>query len=366
MNRLKSLFLVVLSLAFTASLHAETVAQPTAQPARQIARFTVWLDLLDKDLLGLTPEEAPDRLVASKSRAITFNIQALGRLYASEDPAFERIRNKFKRLEDDIGTYQKWVDLDNDGREKGVSEVVQTRLTANRDAARIVLVNTLIANQFITVDSQSVPYNQELRTFLKNYPWKDAVSDRNMIMNKFIAELEKIRTTTYDFNKLEASRGVHDFRKDLRWISMETRGLNGLVTLKPRETACPIDVYANVPFTSIASTKYAVLPASANEPDTVTLTPCLYVQIARLVEDVNQVKARAELDDNLAEGESTDLVAPEEAAKVQAMLDTALSTQLFERLQEEFRAGLVQAPVEGQELPIPVSVENQLGTVPVQ
>ncbi len=328
-------------------------ASPFSQseiPAPQIGRFTVWLDILDKQLIGITPEDAADRLVASGARAVTFNLQALGRLYADENPAFEKIRIAFKSLEDGIGGYQKWTDLERQGRESGVSPSVLARLQANRDTARIVFVKALTTTQFVPIDGKSLPYTQTLRNFLNNYAWKDVAKDRDEVLNKLILEIENIRTASYDFSHLEDGNGVHEFRRKMRWISMETRALNGMIKLKPIAEACPVPEYSSVVFDPIAQSKYAVLPGSANEPSAVALTPCLYVMVAKLVEDVNQIKAKAELEDSFAEGDPTDAVSISEQAKVQAMLDGAFHNDLFGRLQKELARGL--SAVESETAPL--------------
>lgn len=309
-------------------------------PATQIARFTVWIDILDRSLVGVPLSEVADRLVATKAREVTFNLQALGRLYADQDPMFTTLRKKFKSLEDGIGGYQKWTDLEEEGRKAGKSAAVLKKLGEERKKALNELNKSLISTRFVAENSNIVPYITELRAALKAYKWKSVEDDRNDILQKLIVELEDVKNTKYDFTHLEIGNGVHEFRRKMRWFSMEARALNGMITLLPKDAPCPVADYARVVRDSIAKTKYAVLPGSDSEVNPVKLSPCLYVQVAKLVEDVNVVKAKAELADSLAESGPTDAVEVEDQAKVQKMLDDLVANNLFGLLQKELAAGL--------------------------
>jgi hypothetical protein len=297
-----------------------------------------WLDLIEKDLVG-SPHDIPDILVAHNSRAVTFNIQALGRLYEDEDSIFDEMHKKFQKLEDDIGEYQKWKDLAEEGRAAGVSPDILKRLETNRDNGRAALEKTLVSTRFVATDPAGTAklYIPELRRKLQAYAWKDATADREDMRSRLIAELEVIRNAKYDFSHLEGNDGIHEFRRKMRWFSMEARALNGLVTLKPVSAPCPVPSYASIVNQPIAHSKYAVLPGAATEPNPFTLTPCLYVKVAKLIDDVNQVKAKEELEDSLSEHPSNDSN-PADQAKVEAMLRETVDNNLFGLLEEELAA----------------------------
>src|SRR5437868_5209270 len=113
---MKSLSLVAVSVCFL-SLGCHTVGhkstlksdapQAVAVP-HQVARFTPWLDVLHKSIDNVTLEQAGLNLLEGSNRVAAFNIQALGMLYADQDPMFETFRIQFKRLEDSIGQFDKW------------------------------------------------------------------------------------------------------------------------------------------------------------------------------------------------------------------------------------------------------------------
>ena len=215
------------------------------------------------------------------------------------------------------------------------------RLKKNRENGRAHLERALTASEFLPSSGSTVPYTQTLRVFLNEYAWKDVITDRNFVLQTLINEMQNIATSVYDFSHLEAGNGVHEFRRKLRWISMGTRGLNGLITMKPFTTPCPVPAWANLINDSIVGTKYAVLPASISEPNSISLSPCLYLKVARLVEDVNQIKAKAEAEESLGEGDSNDLVAIAEQMKVEAMYHEIMDNDLFGLLEAELAAGII-------------------------
>jgi hypothetical protein len=263
------------------------------------------------------------------------------------------VLKKFKKLEDGIGEYQKWSDLTAEAEKTGASEAVLTRLRTDRDNAKIALKKVLTTTEFVPADNTIVPAIQQLRTALNAYPaWKDVVSDRQDMLQKLIAELELIKSSQYDFTRLERGNGVHEFRRKMRWYSMESRALNGMVSLKSRDSVCPVPSYANMITNSIAGTKYAVLPGSASEPDPILVSPCLHIKVARLIEDVNQIKAKVEMADSLSEGEPQDLVSEADQRKLRAMLDDARNNRLFDLLQDELRVGLLPTVASPSSVPL--------------
>lgn len=314
---------------------------PPVEPAPQIARFITWIDLIEKDLLVGDSTTVPDRLYKNKAREKVFNIQALGRIYKGVDPGFKKMHQHFQDLEDAIGDYQKWADYEEEGIASGASETVLAKLKLNREAGRIRLVNTLRDSNFLPSQEGDVPYTVELRQFLLNYNWPTPKADKKFVVTQMVDELQKVKTAVYDFSHLEDGNGVHEYRRKLRWFSMESRGLNGLITLKPKDTKCPVDSWSYLINDGIATTKYAVLPPAATEPDPITLTPCLYIKVARLVEDVNNIKAKFEAAGTLSDEEATDLIAEPDRLIVEAMYNDMIANDLIGRLQMELIWGLI-------------------------
>jgi hypothetical protein len=314
----------------------------------QIARFAYFMDKLDKDMKGLTPADAADRLVASNARETAFNLQALGRLYEALDPQFSAVRKAYKKLEDGIGDFAKWVELLDKAKRSGAPAEIIAQHTASRDKARITLEQMLISSNFVPSDVNGVSYQQALRTFLAKYPWKPAAVDRADMIKRLYDDLQVIKSAPYDFRHLEEGDGVHEFRRKMRWFPMEARALNGMVLLKPKTSPCPVPEYANIVNDGIAQHKYSVLPASATETNPVYLTPCLYIQISKLVDVVGAIKGNIEeVDNNTSTGAASDSVAAADQLVLTEILNKTLANNLFGRLQDELMAAQSFADKQG-------------------
>ncbi|MBC7660622.1 MAG: CotH kinase family protein, partial [Chitinophagaceae bacterium] len=319
--------------------------------AAQIARFTVLLDSLDNDIKGVTPEVAANNLVSGGGRYVAFNLQALGRLYEDQDAQFKDIRKNYKNLEDAIGQYGKYNELIDAAKEKNIAQTAINALTVKRDDALQKLKIYLVSSTFVPADGSNLSYSQKIRNFLETFAWQDRATDRAVMLGKLNDEINTIKSTQYDFTKLEKGNGVHEFRRKMRWFSMEAFALHGLVTLKPMSSSCPVPSYADVLSDPIATNRYAVLPATSYEPNPVSVTPCLYIEVAKLINDIGLIKSDIELEDNSKpDKEVSDLVAPADQKSVQKILDGVLKSNVFGLLQAEISRGLpilVTAPDAG-------------------
>jgi len=300
----------------------------------QVVRFTIWLDILDKDIGGNSPAKAADKLLDGSARAAVFNLQGLGRLYADTDSSFDKARKRFKALEDGIGGFEKWNDLYDKAKENGSSAGAIKKLETKRDAAKAALEAMLVSEKYIPADG-SKGYLETFRSFLNKFPWKTPEEDRLIMLGKLKSELETVKTTQYDFTHLEEGNGIHEFRRKMRWISMEARALNGLVIHKPLADGCPVEVWKDLATSSYASSKYGALPPSAMEKSPTAVTPCLYVRIAKAIDQLGSIKDSLEAADNINEGEASDGSLPADQAAVQAILDEMLKNDLFGKLQAE-------------------------------
>jgi hypothetical protein len=97
-------------------------------------------------------------------------------------------------------------------------------------------------NWINTEKSKVVSIQNELATA----SWKNQEEERGAIAQVFIKHIEEIEYKyeigILNFNDLE--HGVHEFRRQLRWISIYAQALNGLIQLKSIENSHPtIDLY---------------------------------------------------------------------------------------------------------------------------
>jgi hypothetical protein len=306
----------------------------------QVQRFTIWLDVLDKDIEGFSPSESADKLLEGSARNGVFNLQGLARLYEDTDPQFEKARKRFKALEDGIGGFAKWDELLEKAEKKSSESDVIAKLRSKRTKARKDLEKLLVEEKFIRETKSEATYLKTFRAFLLNREWNSVEEDRKIMLGKLSGQLQTIKSSVYDFTKLEEGNGIHEFRRKIRWFSMEARALNGLLVLKPATVPCPIETYKDLPTSEWAKSKYGVLPPSASETAPVAVTACLYVKMARAIDDVGKIKDAVEEVDNNTSGEASDAASLEDQALVKAIYNEMIKSRVFDLLQAELSVGL--------------------------
>jgi hypothetical protein len=135
-----------------------------------------------------------------------------------------------------------------------------------------------------------------MEKFLDDFDWGSRSSDRKRVLKRIIKELEDIDDTKYDMSILEHGDGVHELRRDIRWVLIEQLAVNGMITLR---NDCPIPAYASVP----NDNRYGALRPSASEPDPCQVSQCLVFAAAKAVEDLGDIKDQAEAEVNIADAD---------------------------------------------------------------
>ncbi len=316
-------------------------ASRSAQP--QTLRFTILLDAVDKDIAGLSAQESSEKLLADSARNSVFLLQGLARLYEDEAAEFKSARKKFKALEDAIGGVAKWQELLDKADKSGAGPDVKQKLSTNLEKAQASLQKTLTKEDFIPGSQSKTPYIKGFRAFLANYPWKPVVEDRDVVIQKLIAQLDLIKGTAYDFTRLEEGNGIHEFRRKLRWFAMEAKSVNGLVLWKA-DASCPVPAYAALLSTSIAKSKYATLTPSTAETNPVYVTPCYFVRIAKAIDEIGNIKDDTEEEDNNSNaGVASDGASDEAQKAVEAVRQDLLQNRVYDVLKADLQAGLSSA-----------------------
>ncbi len=271
---IKNIFLAVL----VSALSYHVTAQTSDGSVYQMTRFEKSLSALEK---LFTSDKDLDKVISnliesSDGRISAFNLQALGRIYSEQDSLFAAFRSDFKSIEDNIGKIDKWNSLKNKAKEEKAIKEFSDILKKNR----------------WSVNGTS-PKLEKIRSDLKKYSWPSAAQDRQFILTQLVDDLDSLNTTAYNFSKLETVDGLHEFRREVRWVTMKARVLNGALVYKPG-TACPVEELKNIINQPIASSKYAQLPTNPAEKNSCQITQCLFVDMASIVEQIGAIKDEVE------------------------------------------------------------------------
>lgn len=285
-------------LPFLISILFITASPCTWSESRQENRFLKPVQQLQRSLKPKDLDVVLDRLLKNKNRSDLFELEALLRVYESKypDTLDGFLENDIKPFEDELG---KWIDT----REAIVfAEKVEAPkeliayLRGKEESSRDQLKNFIRNKKLSGGEPDSSPISK-LEDALAETDWSGKKKDRKTVLKSIEKLLEKVSETKYDLNDLEA--GVHEFRRNLRWIPIYLRSFSDLVKLDD-EVIRPFKISSDDP---ILESPYSKLP----KPKNPVSAPILFPQIAfltlnRAIEDLGQAKNIGKMEDLFARG----------------------------------------------------------------
>lgn len=273
---MKKLFV---SLLLLFSVHSSAVE---IRGEAQIERFQIWIrDLRTSMTISPDAEVVVQKLVASEARNATFHIQGLARLYQFQDSRFKTIWGEVKELEDSIGTYDMWKTLDPIKGEQAKQDLI--RLLAKRGWSK--------RGQSPKLDAISASLN--------SYNWDNYDGDRAYALEKIKLQLDVLSRAQYDMTRLEKrdgdGKGLHEFRREMRWFLIEAKALNGLIGYDSNPY-CSVSEYKGLPQSTWATHKYAKFTRGAFESDPCLVEQCLILGMVKAVDGLGDLKDASEKD----------------------------------------------------------------------
>lgn len=237
-------------------------------------RFKLQLNQLEDMLKKASQSKNPAlALYQTPARQILFYLEALSRIYKKihNKKRFERMRLSFKSLENQLGKIDYYdAFIKEFSKQKNFPSVLSNQLKKHYNE-ELVILNTMLKNDG-WLDSKSLKL-AEIKDDLTTAKWELELLDRKSVGEMLIKNIEKIEekynSGEINFNEIEL--GVHEFRRQLRWISIYAQVLNGLIQLKKVN---PIDSkikkyltkeILNSPFNKIPSPKKGIKPIYIQE-----------------------------------------------------------------------------------------------------
>ncbi|MFA9212455.1 MAG: hypothetical protein ACEQSR_01225 [Candidatus Methylacidiphilales bacterium] len=210
-------------------------------------RFQLHLSTLNQILEAAQLTNEPALVVyKSAARQSLFYLQALARIYKGihNKKRFEKMRLSFKAFEDQLGKvdyYDGFIKLFS--KNKAVPKAVLENLNKHFELELSNLSALLASNNWLNTENGKI---ESLKKELATADWKSPNDDKRHIANSFIKQIEEIEYLfemgILNFKDLE--HGVHEFRRQLRWISIYAQALNGFIQLKMVENVHPaLNVY---------------------------------------------------------------------------------------------------------------------------
>lgn len=252
-------------------------------------RFLVYGDRLC-ECLDSSREQAQPALAfyLTKSRQWLFYLQALCRVYkkVGTKKRFKAMGESIKAIEDQLGKIDYWDGwLKESANVAGFPAAMTAAIQTHKDQELQTLHELLETGQWWSGKAM----DQWLKE-LEDEDWHKAGKDRREIiefLNEEIAEIDAaVRAQTYDFSLLE--EGVHEFRRQLRWISIYAHALHGLLQL--RAVSNPAAIYQSYLTESVLASPFNQLPPTPAGVEPILISAPNFYALSWLIAQIGKIK----------------------------------------------------------------------------
>lgn len=266
---------------------------------RGFERFLIHAGRLQAELEQNADKMLDDPKVAEGVRKHLFMLQGLVRLYEGRGPdkKMERALERIKQLEDAIGALGYACDMRAAARAApSVPAKAQAHLEHGVEQAKQKLA-ALVDDWRPGNGGRSERLDDLVDTFAK-IDFGSAKDDVKFV-RKALAELcRNIANKDLDMGDLEG--GVHELRRQLRWIPISLIALEGLVTLD-LEGKGPIPAFERLKQDSVAQTPFARLPVTTGDRAHVEIPWTLFLALSKAIGDLGKIKDGGQQIEGLAE-----------------------------------------------------------------
>jgi hypothetical protein len=344
------------ALAFSLGLFP---AFPHARDDEIAARMTRQIDalvaLMPAGGAKTPPAALADALIDGKARQQLFRLESLLRLYVRAHPGFDKYRLQVKLLEDGLGIYTFADDAlsyardkfaqDNKARppdaartreQERVLESLRTQRTDARAAfAKIVAKSTLAAD---------LPKLRSL--VVSRFAGWNASKEIGYVKGELQRMLGNVRDGRFNFNELEGSNGIHEFRRRLRWFPIAIDSLDGLVLLRDDPPGgCPVSALESLAGSAAAKHRYSNPALKYPATRSCSISRCLLWQVVKTTNDLGRIKDEALGNESIARALDNDIygavspsVTRDEIARARVFRDELFASRTLEALMSQVSA----------------------------
>lgn len=297
-----------------------------------------------------TPQGQAEQLLAGDVRLTVFYLEGLLKLYRREYPALGSAFADVKALEDALGQAsgaRSALALLQDC--PGVPAAARAWLQADADTKMAALV-ARVAADWMPDEQGRLPALARLVDTLAASEWQGYGKDRKTLVDELDRRLKKLEKADLDMGVLQGDTGVHELRRQLRWLPIYAVALDGVFTFA--EERHPVRAYEPLLHDEVARSPYARLPSSEREDDPQPISRSLYLRNTQLISELGALKDEGERIEALAfalqgAGLAGDLHAATRDAQALLGLPPDAEATVFARAQAVYdemrRVGFVRA-----------------------
>jgi hypothetical protein len=211
------------------------------------SRFEYYL-LQTEELLKKASKEkdAGAYLYANDGRTVMFMLEGLAKLYEGihNPKKFHKIREQAKLLEDAMGAIDYYDSFAKEFMSNASIPVTITAYFKTKAIEKTALLNTiLVEEKWIGKNAGRI---EKIRNKLSECEWQKEKQEVKGIADFYADSIEKIKVLALESEKgfTELEEEVHEMRRELRWLSIYPKALQGVVQLTDSRITDPhVDRY---------------------------------------------------------------------------------------------------------------------------
>ena len=278
--------------AEVASLLSTYGAPRLGRPAERVARWGAQVhDRMNAAATagGGDVSKTVDVMLEKDIRRQVFLLEGGLKFYKKAYPSLEPLLVQAKALEDQLGLVKGTSSMHALAVEKGAPKAVIDVLAHHANTARAAL-ETLVKNEWMPGKDGKIPAIATLVETFAATPWMSYDDDKKFVHKEFGRRLKGIEKVPYDMKQLQGDVGVHELRRNLRWVPIYAEALDGLVQTDPDRN--PVKAYKPMLKEEIAESKFMRLPDAEYESKPIGVSKSLYAANMQLVLDFGDLKDR--------------------------------------------------------------------------
>ena len=249
-------------------------------------RFLYFLNQLESILQEARLSKNPALYAfESNMRTTLFMLEGLSRLYEKihDQKIFSKMNDEFKNLEDHLGTIDYYDAFHKEFAEEEKPDFILDYLKKKKEKEIKKLNDKL--DKWIAKKSRVARIIKKLN----NVSWLNEKEDSRQILKMYEKALQNI-SKNHSSNPVltDIENDVHEFRRDLRWLSIYPQALRGLIQLKS-ETASQ-DFLKKYQTAEIKESPYNVMPDGSGLQFPIELDQNYYYALSWMIAELGKLK----------------------------------------------------------------------------
>lgn len=246
---------------------------------------------------GSTVEERSAKLIDHDARRQVFLLEGLLKMYddALGKKDAKKLLAAVKELEDNLGASVMYPSILKQAQAAGLPHAV-IQVLEHDQRKQDQRLKSVVASGWMPDGAGRIETLDKVIKEIGKADFGSYDADRSFFLKKIAKELRDVDHTTYDLTQPDA--GIHEFRRDVRWIPVYVEAGNGLIQLS--EKFNPIEQFEPLLKGETAHSKFVRLPPVGSEARPAEVSKSMYTAMMDTVLGLGAIKDKYEPLDHLA------------------------------------------------------------------